>query len=54
MSHPSEAKAPTTIEVTRQTTIEAHTPHTFTDTSATNDMKVTPPIETKVTARAST
>lgn len=54
MPHPSEVEASTTVEVTLQTTIEAPTPQRVTEVPAIDDMKVTPPVETKVTTSDST
>ncbi|CAI8601693.1 unnamed protein product [Vicia faba] len=45
---PSEAEAPTTIEVTLEIVIDSPTPHTTTGVPTTGDMEVTPPVETNV------
>lgn len=47
--HPSETKAITTIGVTSHIVIEAPTLHMATEALDTNDMEVTPPIDTNVT-----
>ncbi|CAI8593428.1 unnamed protein product [Vicia faba] len=52
--YPSDVEATTTIEITLETIIDAHTSHTDVEVPPTDDVEVTTPVETYVTTHTST